>query len=61
MKVVVSGGTGFIGGALCRALVRRGMDITVLSRNPIHANATPDPAIKVVEWNGEMWAHGNMN
>jgi len=50
MKVVVSGGTGFIGRALCRSLVRQGMDVTVLSRHPLQAKAVLDPSIKVVEW-----------
>ena len=52
MNVVVSGGTGFIGRALCRSLVRQGMSVTVLSRNPLQARAGLDSAIKVVEWDG---------
>lgn len=52
MKIVVSGGTGFIGRALCRSLVGRGMTVTVLSRNPLQAKAVLDPSIKVVEWDG---------
>ena len=34
MKVVVTGATGMIGGALVRALVDRGDEVTVLSRSP---------------------------
>jgi len=34
MKVLVVGGTGFIGTALCAELKRRGHDVTALSRNP---------------------------
>lgn len=52
MKILVSGGTGFIGKALCRSLVRRGMTVTVLSRNPLRAKAMLDPSVKVVEWDG---------
>jgi uncharacterized protein len=33
MKIIVSGGSGFIGEAVCRALLPRG-DVVVLSRNP---------------------------
>jgi NADH dehydrogenase len=34
MRVLVVGGTGFIGTALCAELKRRGHDVTALSRNP---------------------------
>jgi len=34
MKVLVTGGTGFIGEALCRELDDRGHDVTALSRSP---------------------------
>ena len=52
MNVVVSGGTGFIGRALCRSLLRRGMGVTVLSRDPLQARAGLNSAIKVVQWDG---------
>lgn len=34
MKILVTGGTGFIGSALVKNLTRQGHDVTVLSRNP---------------------------
>src|SRR2546428_6077370 len=34
MKIVVSGGTGFIGVTLVRRLVERGDDVAVISRDP---------------------------
>jgi len=34
MKVVVSGGTGFIGSALTKALVSKGYQVVILTRNP---------------------------
>ncbi|MGR9099719.1 MAG: TIGR01777 family oxidoreductase [Gammaproteobacteria bacterium] len=34
MKILITGGTGFIGRALCKTLVRNGHDLTVLSRRP---------------------------
>jgi uncharacterized protein len=52
MKVVITGGTGFIGRALCRSLVRQGMGVTVFSRNPLQGKAVLDPSITIVEWDG---------
>lgn len=52
MKVVVSGGTGFVGQALCRSLVRHGMNVTVLSRIPLPARTGPDSPIQIVTWDG---------
>jgi uncharacterized protein len=46
MKVVVAGGSGFIGRALVRALLARGADVAVLSRDPA----------KVREGRGVGWA-----
>ncbi len=34
MKVLITGGTGFIGSALVKSLIQQGHDVTVLSRNP---------------------------
>lgn len=34
MRILVVGGTGFIGTALCRELLQRGHDVTALSRDP---------------------------
>lgn len=34
MKILITGGTGLIGRALCRALLAQGHELTVLSRNP---------------------------
>jgi hypothetical protein len=53
MKVVVSGGSGFIGQALCRSLVRQGMSVTILSRNPLQAKPLRNHAVTVVEWDGK--------
>ena len=39
MKIVVAGGTGFIGEPLVRRLVARGDDVVVLSRNPAKVRA----------------------
>src|SRR2546425_1272295 len=37
MRVLVTGGTGFIGAPLCRALRGAGHTVTVVSRDPEHA------------------------
>lgn len=52
MKIIITGGTGFVGRALGRSLVRQGMSVTVLSRNPPQAKAVLDPSIKLVAWDG---------
>lgn len=36
-RLLISGGTGFIGGALCHELLQAGHDITILSRKPVAA------------------------
>ena len=48
MKLVITGGTGFIGSALCTLLLERGHSLTLLTRSPL-----PDPishGIKGVIW-----------
>ena len=42
MRVLVTGGTGFIGSHLCRRLHERGDSITALVRNPAKLGALPD-------------------
>lgn len=56
MKVVVAGGTGFLGGAVTTRLVDRGDDVVVLSRR---RDASAAPGARVVEWSGSAigpWA-----
>ncbi len=52
MKVIVSGGTGFIGRALCRTLVRNGTTVTVLSRQGLPVGMSQQSAVKLVKWDG---------
>jgi uncharacterized protein (TIGR01777 family) len=46
MKVVIAGGTGFLGGALGRALVKDGNAVVVLTRR----GGQSDPAMRYVRW-----------
>jgi uncharacterized protein (TIGR01777 family) len=50
MKIVIAGGTGFIGLHLCRTLIEHQHDVTVLSRNAIRATNTLPNSVAVVEW-----------
>jgi uncharacterized protein (TIGR01777 family) len=50
MHVVVAGGTGFIGRALCRELLQAGHTVTVLTRDASKAQATLPSEIRVAEW-----------
>ena len=49
MKVLMTGGTGLIGKALCAALSERGAEIYCLSRNPNQATATN---VCLIGWSG---------
>lgn len=52
MNIVVTGGTGFIGGALCSALVAEGHRVNILTRGPGQASGQRDTHITWVRWNG---------
>ncbi len=60
MKVVISGGSGFIGEPLTRALLARGDDVAVLTREPSHVRAGRalvwDPRASGGDWRGEVAA-----
>jgi uncharacterized protein (TIGR01777 family) len=49
MKIVVTGGTGFIGEALVRRLLARGDDVAVLTRDPARVRAG-----RGLQWDGRM-------
>jgi uncharacterized protein YbjT (DUF2867 family) len=42
VKVVVAGGTGFVGRHICRRLLEDGHDVVVLSRNPQRVQSIPE-------------------
>ena len=51
MKLVVAGGTGFIGSALCSRLIERGHSLTLLTRSTSSAAVSPDKTW--ITWNPE--------
>lgn len=51
MNIVVTGGTGFIGGALCDALTHGGHSVSVLTRHMGQVLHRPDVHVNPVEWN----------
>src|ERR1041385_5716341 len=50
MNVVVAGGTGFIGRALCRSLLQDHHRVSVLSRDADRAGPLLGPAVTVYAW-----------
>lgn len=52
MKLVIAGGSGFIGRGLCQALIQDAHQVTVLSRNPSHAKGRLDPLATIIDWDG---------
>lgn len=52
MRIVVAGGTGFIGRALCPRLANAGHAVTVLARDPETARAKVYHAVRIVPWQG---------
>lgn len=52
MKVLVTGATGLIGSALCRALLDRGDEVVGLTRNPTKA-AEREPRVSWHQWDYE--------
>lgn len=59
-KVILAGGSGFLGRALARALSAAGWEVVILTRDPDRVPPADDlPAVRAVTWNGETggaWA-----
>ena len=53
MKVVVSGGTGFIGKTLVKYLTETQHEIIVLARNPVSAKEHFGASVSIERWNGK--------
>lgn len=52
MNIVVTGGTGFIGRALCAALLHGGHSVSILTRNAGQVFHQPRVSVNPVQWNG---------
>ena len=52
MRIVVSGGTGFIGRPLCALLCQEGHQVTLLTRRREEAQRSCGSTVTAVEWNG---------
>lgn len=59
-RVIVTGGTGFIGHPLCFQLIRKGFDVACLTRNVPAAKSRGEGGIKFVGWDGESAAGWGM-
>ncbi len=60
MKILVAGGTGFLGRSIVRALLDAGHSVVVLSRRPESARYALPPAAVVAHWDGATphgWGH----
>ncbi len=60
MRIVVTGGTGFIGRSLCQRLVELGHAVTALTRDPAAARARLAPPVSVIGWQGSRSATGEL-
>ena len=60
MRIVVTGGTGFIGRPLCQRLVELGHAVTALTRDPATARARLAPPVSVIGWQGSRGATGEL-
>jgi uncharacterized protein (TIGR01777 family) len=52
MRVIIPGGSGFIGSALSKALLADGHEVIVLSRNPGKVNGMP-ASVQLRKWDGK--------
>jgi uncharacterized protein (TIGR01777 family) len=53
MKIIVTGGSGFIGKALIPRLVAEGHEVVLLTRNPPEARSKVDQRVNFVQWDGK--------
>jgi uncharacterized protein len=55
VRTLVAGGSGFLGRALCTALVVEGESVAILSRNSRRATTHAGAMVDVVPWNPARW------
>lgn len=53
MKIVIAGGTGFLGGSLARRLAGDGESVVILTRNPGTGRSAGVPGVVLERWDGE--------
>ena len=53
MKIIVTGGSGFIGSALILGLVAEGHEVVVLTRNPGTSSSRIGKRVRVEQWDGK--------
>jgi uncharacterized protein (TIGR01777 family) len=59
MKIILAGGTGFLGGSLLRRLLQDGHQVILLTRNPQAANIETHDSLKIELWDAksiDSWA-----
>lgn len=59
MKIIVAGGSGFIGSELIRRLINSKHQVVLLSRNPGAARLEERESFKIVQWDGKtigLWS-----
>ena len=56
MRVIVTGGTGFIGSKLCESLVAKGHEVVLFTRDASRSRDHIHPKVRVVSWaEGAAW------
>ncbi len=50
MKIIVAGGSGFLGSALLKKLKEAGHNVLLLTRNPERAKQSSPPSLQIQEW-----------
>ena len=57
MKIIITGGTGFIGKILSKSLLESGYKVVILTRNPSIPNNSENPGLTYCNWDGKS-SHG---
>lgn len=60
MRIIITGGSGFIGSNLADQLLRSGHEVVILSRNPRKVIFENKPSLRVEKWDGKSaagWGH----
>ncbi len=52
MKILIAGGTGFIGTHVSHFLMKEGHSVSILSRQPSNSIHSGSSAIQYIQWDG---------